>query len=341
MWLYWRLFLVALRLIGRERQDLVLENVVLRQQLAIHERRGHRATLIRADRRFWSVTALAWFAWRSHIRIVQPATVVGWHRSAWRTYWRSKSRSSAIGRPRIDAETRQLIARLVAENPTWGVRRIADELKTLGLSVSAVTVHRYMRRARRPSPSWRTFLRLHARQIWACDFFSVQTLTFGTFYVFLIVGHERRRIEHWNVTRHPTANWVWRQIIATTPWGRQPRFLIRDRDARFGGDFNLRLRRLGIVPIVTPFRAPQANAIAERVIGTIRRECLDHIIVLSERHLRTVLAEYVSYYNAVRPHQSLAAETPDGPRPVFDRNGQVIGRPVLAGLHHEYRREAA
>ena len=221
------------------------------------------------------------------------------------------------------------------------MRRIADELKALGISVSSVTVHRYLQRARRPSPSWRTFLRLHARQIWACDFFSVQTLTFGTFYVFLVIGHERRQIEHWNVTRHPSAQWVWRQIIAATPWGQQPLYLIRDRDARFGGDFNLRLRRLGIVPIVTPFRAPQANAIAECVIGTIRRECLDHVIVLSERHLRRVLAEYVDYYNAVRPHQSLSAQPPEGPRVVFDRSGPVIGRPILGGLHHEYRREAA
>ena len=272
MWLYWQLFVVGLRLLGRERQDLVLENIVLRQQLAVHERRGHRAKLKPADRRFWSVTARRWVRWRSHVRIVQPATVVGWHRSAWRRYWRWKSRSRVLGRPRIDAETRLLIARLVAENSTWGVRRIADELKTLGMSVSSFTVHRYLRRTRPPSPSWRTFLRLHARQIWACDFFSVQTLTFGTFYVFLVVGHERRQIEHWNVTRHPSAQWVWRQVIAATPWGQQPRYLIRDRDSRFGGDFNRRLRRLGIAPIVTPFRAPQANAIAERLIGTIRRE---------------------------------------------------------------------
>ena len=223
MWLYWQLFLVGLRLLGRERQDLVLENIVLRQQLAIHERRGHRAKLEAADRRFWSVTARGWVRWRSHLRIVQPAIVVGWHRSAWRSYWRRKSRGRALGRPRIDAETRLLITRLVTENPTWGVRRIADELKTLGISVGSVTVHRYLQRARRPSPSWRTFLRLHARHIWACDFFSVQTLSFGTFYVFLVIGQERRQIEHWNVTRHPSAQWVWRQVIAATPWGQQPR----------------------------------------------------------------------------------------------------------------------
>ncbi len=209
----------------KHHKDVVLENVVLRQQLAIHERRGHRAKLEPADRRFWSVTARGWVRWRSHVQIVQPATVVGWHRSAWRSYWRWKSRRPRPGRPRIDAETRALITRLVTENSTWGVRRIADELKTLGISVSSVTVHRYVQRGRPPSPSWQTFLRLHARQIWACDFFSVQTLTFGTFYVFLVIGHERRQIEHWNVTRHPSAQWVWRQIIAATPWGQQPRYL--------------------------------------------------------------------------------------------------------------------
>ena len=172
------------------------------------------------------------------------------------------------------------------------------------------------RRARRPSPSWRTFLRLHARHIWAVDFFTVQTLTFRSLYVFVVVNHERRRIEHWNVTEHPNASWVWRQFIAATPWGHQPRFLIRDRDARFGADFNRRLRRLGTVPIVTPFRAPKANAIVERTIGTIRRECLDHVLVFGENHLRHVLREYVAYYNATRPHQSLEAQPPSGPRPL-------------------------
>ena len=231
--------------------------------------------------------------------------------------------------------------RLANENPTWGVRRIADELRTLGISVSAATVHRYRDRVRKPSPSWRTFLRLHAPHIWAVDFFTVETLTFRSLYGFVLVDHERRRIEHWNVTSHPTAAWVWRQFIAATPWGHQPRFVIRDRDARFGADFNKRLRRLGVVPIVTPFRSPKANAVVERAIGTIRRECLDYVLVFGERHLRQVLREYVAYYNATRPHQSLAAEPPDGPRSLSPPPGRVISRPILGGLHHEYSREAA
>ena len=247
MWLYWRLFLIGLQLLGSQRRDLILENLVLRQQLAVCERRGHRPRLESSDRRFWSLTSRRWSAWRSYLCLVQPATVVGWHRTAWRRYWRWKSRGRLPGRTRIDAETRALITRLAEENPLWGVRRIADELKTLGITISSATVHRYRQKTRAPSPSWRTFLRLHAPHIWAVDFLTVQTLTFQTFYVFVVVSHERRRIEHWNVTDQPTAAWVWRQIIEATPWGRQPRLLIRDRDARFGTSLNARLRRLGVL----------------------------------------------------------------------------------------------
>ncbi len=341
MWLYWRLFLVGIQLLGTPRRDLILENLVLKQQLAVCERRGHRPRLQSSDRQFWSLTSRRWSAWRAHLTLVQPATVVGWHRTAWRSYWRWKSRGRPPGRTRIDAETRALITRLARENALWGVRRIADELKTLGITVSSATVHRYRQKTRTPSPSWRTFFRLHAHQIWAVDFLTVQTLTFHTFYVFVVVSNGRRRIEHWNVTEHPTAVWVWRQVLEATPWGRQPRFLIRDRDSRFGANFNARLRRVGIVPIVTPFRAPKANAVVERAIGTLRRECLDHVLVFGETHLRHVLREYVAYYNATRPHQSLRAHPPDGPRPVARSPGPVSGRPILGGLHHEYRREAA
>jgi transposase InsO family protein len=222
---------------------------------------------------------------------VQPATVVGWHRVAWRRYWRWKSRGIGAGGTPIDVETRSLIAWMAAENPTWGVRRIAAEHVILGHPVSATTVSRY-RGTPAPSPSWRTFFRLHAPDIWAADFFTVQTLTFQTYYVFFVISRDRRRILHWNVTRHPNAQWVWRQVLAATPWNVHPRFLIRDRDRTYGGDFIRRAAGLGITTILTPVRAPKANAIAERVINTIRRECLDHLIVLNERHLREYLADY-------------------------------------------------
>ena len=313
MWLYWRLFVVGLGILGRRRRDLILENLILRQQLAVWERSGRRPRLAQRDRQFWSVTARRWNAWRAHLRLVQPATVVGGHRLAWRRYWRRKSRGAGPGRAPIDPQTRQLIARLAAENPAWGVRRIAAELAVLGHPVSPATVYRY-RGTPAPSPSWRTFLRLHAPDIWAADFFTVQTLTFQTLYAFFVISHDRRRIVHWNVTTHPKAPWVWRQILAATPWNRHPRFLIRDRDRNYGGGFVSKAAAIGITTVLTPVRAPKANAIAERVIGTIRRECLDHLIVLNERHLRRVLREYLAYYDAVRPHQSLGDEPPAGPR---------------------------
>ena len=342
MWLYLRLFVLGLRILGRSRRDLILENLVLRQQLAVYERVPRRAPLRPADRRFWSTIARGWVGWRRHVHLVEPATVVRWHRTAWRRYWHWKSRGPRPGRPRIDAETRALIDRLATDNPRWGAQRIVYELRALGIDVSRATVNRY-RPPRAPSPSWRTFLRLQARHIWAADFFTVQTLTFRTLYVFFLISHDRRQIVHWNVTAHPTAPWVWRQIIQATPWNTHPRFLIRDRDTIYGGDFVAKAARLGIRTIVTPVRAPTANAIAERVVGTLRRECLDHVIILGERQLRGLLREYVHHYNATRPHRALDGEAPDGPRTVLMPIGprQLVARPILGGLHHAYHWRAA
>ena len=227
--------------------------------------------------------------------MVEPDTVVRWHRSAWRAYWRWKSRRRS-GRPRIPAELRQLIVRIATEHPRWGAVRIVGELRALGFEVSARTVSRYRRQALRrpPSQSWRTFLRNHASSIWAADLFTVQTLAFRTLYVLIVIDHDRRRIRHWNVTEHPNAPWIWQQMIEATAWGQQPGFLIRDRDRSDGGDFIARARRLGIETILTPVHAPNANAIAERVIGTLRRQCLDHVIAVNERHLRRVVGRQYS-----------------------------------------------
>ena len=340
MWFLFRTWLSVMRLLPRERRDLVLENLALRHQLAVYERSQRRPDLVAGDRRFWSTLARGWSEWRGSISIVQPDTVVRWHRTAWRRYWTWKSRRRAPGRPRIAPEVRELIMRMARENRTWGAVRLVGELRALGIEVSASTVRAYRRQALRrpPSPSWRTFLRLHARQIWAADFFTVQTLTFRTLYVFVLLDHERRRIVHWKVTAHPNAEWVWRQIIEATPWGSAPRFLIRDRDRNYGGDFVRRARAIGIETVLSPVHAPQANALAERVIGTIRRECLDHLIVLNEGHLRRVLREYLSYYNEARPHRSLALEPPQGPRTLAPslQVTRVVGTPVLGGLHHVY-----
>ena len=271
--------------------------------------------------------------------MVEPDTVVRWHRSAWRAYWRWKSRRGP-GRPHIPAEWQRLILRIATENPRWGAVRIVGELRALGCDVSARTVSRYRQQALRgpPGQSWRTFLRNHASSIWAADLFTVQTLTFRTLYVFVVIDHGWRRIRHWNVTEHPIAPWIWRQMIEAPACGEQPGFLIRDRDRSYGGDFIARARRIGIETILTPVRAPNANAIAERVIGTLRRECLDHVIAVNERHLRRVLGEYVQHYNAMRPHRSLALDSPEGRKPVQRMPSQrVDSKPVLGGLHHEYR----
>jgi transposase InsO family protein len=216
------------------------------------------------------------------------------------------------------------------ENPLWGTERIRGELLKLGVAVSNRSIRRYRWRGpgRRPSQTWRTFLHNHAPTIWAADLFLVQTLTFKTLYVLLFITHGRRELMHLNVTTHPTVAWVWRQVVEATAWGKRPKHLIRDRDAVYGRDFQTRAEALGIDTVLTPVRSPRANAIAERVIGTLRRDCLDHVIPLDERHLRTVLAEYVDYYNTERPHRTWASRRPGpppAPRPVRCSRGRCSG----------------
>ena len=340
MRVYLVLLLGLLRRSARGRRDLLIENLVLRQQLAVYARRRRRPLLHSEDRLFWSLIARTWTPWRTHLRLVQPDTVVRWHRVAWRRYWRWRSRGRQPGRPRLAPEVRELIVRLVRENPRWGAVRIVGELRALGFEVSPRTVRRYRDQVRRrpPSQSWRTFLRNHTQHIWAVDLFTVQTITMQTLYAVVFISHGRRRIEHINVTRHPTASWLWRQLVEATPYGKQPRFLIRDRDRSFGADWPEQTRRIGIQTVITPVRAPNANAVAERVIGTIRRECLDHMIVLNERHLRRVLREFVGHYNGCRPHRTLELDSPEG-REVRARpnpTAKIARREVLGGLLHEY-----
>ena len=330
----------------RQRRHLLLENLALRQQLAVLSRRSQRPSVKPSDRLFWSCLSRIWSDWRSSLVLVQPETVVRWQRTAWRQYWSWRSRRHrGPGRPRVPREVKELIRCLAEDNPRWGSMRIVGELRKLGYQVSAQTVRRHRRDARRrpPSQSWRTFLKNHAPHIWAADLFTVQTLTFKTLHVFFFVSHFRRRLVHLNVTGHPTAEWVWRQLIEATPWGKQPKHLIRDRDCSYGGGFNARAARLGIEAILTPVQAPRANAVAERVVGTLRRECLDHMIIVNERHLRRVLREYLDHYNRGRPHRSLNLETPTGPpaRAGPPESGRIVARPVLGGLHHEYEWVAA
>jgi transposase InsO family protein len=231
---------------------------------------------------------------------------------------------------------------MASENILWGQRRIQAELTRLGFKVSARTVAKYMRlpHDQKPSPGWRCFLECHTSKIWACDFFCVQTLWFKSLYVFFVVSHAGREVLHAQVTEHPTAEWVAQQIVECCGWDREPpRFLIRDRDSRYGSLFDRRIRSLGISQIRTPFRAPQANAIAERWVRSIRQECLDHTFIFSERHLRWVLAEYVTYFNQWRPHRSIGQRAPCAPIPRSPgrQSGKVVAAPVLGGLHHVYQ----
>jgi transposase InsO family protein len=226
------------------------------------------------------------------------------------------------------------------DNRLWGTERIRGELLKLGIVVSNRSIRRYRWRgpARSPSQTWRTFLSNHAHHLWAADLLTVPTLTFKTLYVLVFIAHGRRELVHLNVTANPTAAWVWRQLIEATPWGNTPRHLLHDRDAVYGRDFRQRARRVGIDSIATPVRAPRANAVIERVIGTLRRECLDQLIVIDEHHLLCVLREFVAYYNSERPHRTLGLQTPEQrPRPV---TGSISSRPVLNGLHHVYERVA-
>ena len=245
-----------------------------------------------------------------------------------------------LGRPRLSPEVRELIATMANENPLWGTERIRGELLKLGILVSSRSIRRYRRRrhSRPPSQSWRTFLANHAQAIWAADLFVVQTLTFQTLYVIFFISHGSRQLVHFEVTAHPTAAWVWRQLIEATPWDRKPRYLIHDRDRVWGADFGQRASGLAIKSLRTPIRAPRANSIAERWVGTARRECLDHLIPISERHLRRVLVEFLNYYNHDRPHRSLGLQAPFPSSP--SSQGEIIVRPVLGGLHHVYDRAA-
>ena len=324
----------------RSRRDLLLENAALRHQLQVALRTNPRPLLRQHDRILWVWLSRLWPGrWKQHLSIVQPATVIGWHRKGWRLYWTWKSRTR-LGRPRLSAEVRELIAEMSRDNTLWGTERIRGELLKLGILVSNRSIRRYRWRRPRPngSQSWRTFLINELKGIWAADLCVVQTLGFHTLYVFFFITHARREVVHINVTANPTAAWIWRQFINATPSGRLPTHLIHDRDKVYGHDLGHKLQRLGVTDIRTPIRAPNANSIAERFVRSLRQECLDHVIILNERHLVRVLHEFVEYYNQHRPHRSLHLGAPQ-PLTVV-RDGQVVARPVLGGLHHVYGRAA-
>jgi putative transposase len=316
---------------------VTLENVALRHQLAVLQRSVGRPRLRRWDRLVWVGLSQLWAGWRSTLVIVQPATVLAWHRQGFQLYWRWKSRRRSASRPPLDLELCTPIRRMARENPTWGRRRIQAELRFLGYEVAELTVAKYMRRlSPRPSATWRAFLEAHIRDIVAVDFFVVPTLTFRLLFGFLILRHHRRELVHVNVTDHPTAAWATHQLVESFPEETAPKFLLRDRDAIYGNVFVRQVNGLGMSEILIAPRAPWQNPFAERAIGSIRRECLDHVIVINKRHLRRLLRSYLAYYNTTRPHQSLHNQSPH-PRKVQPRADQhIVAIPQVGGLHHRW-----
>lgn len=341
--------LVLTALAFRQRRAAAAEILVLRRQLALYKERGIKPRRVDPVTRI-SLALLSRFCnWRDTLVVVRPVTMIRWHRAGWRLFWRLKSRP---GRPQIPRQVQALIRQMANENPSWGEKRIANELfLKLGIQVSARTVNKYLpnRPIGRPRGDmrWSTFLRLHAQGIIACDFFLTVTVTFRQLYVFVVIEHRSRRLIHCNVTANPTAAWTLQQLRETASLDGRYEYLLHDRDSIFAANLDESIERLGVKVLKSPPRSPKANAICERVIGTIRRECLDWLIPLTESHLRSILKLWIGHYNTGRPHMALGPGVPDPP-PLMPhdsastshprlRDGRLVrARSILGGLHHEY-----
>ena len=331
--------LVWLALVGlfRSRASLLAEILVLRHQLNIQRRRLPRRYAFSAKDRL-TFAVLYWLAptVRNALAIVKPETVIKWHRAGFKSYWHWKSRRGG-GRPVVPLETRELIREISIVNPLWGAPRIHGELLKLGIDIGQTSVAKYMiRRRGPPSQGWKTFLHNHADGIAAMDFFVVPTISFGLLSGLLIMGHGRRHILWFGVTAHPTAEWIANQITEACGWEQVPRYLVRDRDGAYGEILIRRLRSMGIRDRPTSPRSPWQNGYCERLIGSIRRDCLDHVVVFGERHLRHLLRSYASYYNQNRTHLSLNKDTPTSR--AIQTVGRILPLPILGGLHHQYVR---
>jgi transposase InsO family protein len=334
----------------RSKSSLAAENLFLRKQLAFYQERKIKPRRLDNPTRVTLVWLSRWFDWRNALTVVTPKTFIGWHRKGFQFYWRRKCRS---GRPRIPLELQRLIRRMARENPSWGEERIANEmLLKLGLRLSPRTIRKYLPKSSvsggnsRRDQRWATFLKNHAQAIVACDFCIVVTATFGVLYVFIVMEHVSRRIVHLNVTAHPSAAWTLQQLREAIPSDHTYRFIIHDHDSIFSAGFDASAAGLGLEITKTPVLSPKANALCERLIGTLRRECLDWIIPLTEEHLRKTLWSWSTHYNRGRPHSSLGPGLPDPPlnsrvrlqhhRHRFDRPSRILAHSVLNGLHHEY-----
>jgi transposase InsO family protein len=326
----------------RSRASLEIELMAVRHQLAVLRRqRPGRPQLSSLDRLLWVWLYRIWPQVTDAMVLVKPVTVVQWHRKGFRFYWRWRSRRP--GRPKIGTEIRALIRRMSRANPLWGAPRIHGELLKLGIKISQATVGRWMPwRPKVPSATWRSFLRNHLPDIVAIDMFVVTTATFRLLYTLIVLSLDRRRVVHFEVTANPTQDWLSGQMTEAFPWDTTPRYLLRDRDKSYGPTFRQRVRAMGITEVITAARSPWQNPYAERLIGSVRRECLDHVIILSERHLRRVLSSYFHYHHDARTHLSLDNDCPR-PRAVQlpSTGNNIIAFPQVGGLHHRYERRAA
>ncbi len=329
----------------RSRRELLLENALLRQQVVVLSRAAKRPAFTPWDRALLVLLASRLRTWASALLIIQPATVLRWHRQGFRLFWRRKSAPRVHPSP-VPAATIALIKQMAGDNPLWGAERIRGELLKLDIRVSKRTVQRYMRPVPRSRPrgqGWAAFLRNHAHETWACDFLQVADVLFRPLFAFFLVELGSRRVVHVGVTRRPSDAWVAQQLREATPYGAQPRFLVRDNDGKYGPCFAQLAAASGITAVRTPVRAPRANAIVERFLRSTRQECLDHLLPLGEAHLRRILREYVAYFNQARPHQGRDQRVPvlgDSPGPARCAGGEIMAIPVLGGLHHTYQRAA-
>jgi transposase InsO family protein len=324
----------------RSRRSLLLENLVLRQQLAVLKSKRPQPRFTAWDKLFWVLLRRSWPHWKRVLVLVQPETVARWHRVGFKCYWAWISRRKVrAGRKCVSKEVRDLIFRIVAENRTWGSPRIHGELRMLGFDISERTVLRWMRTAPpEPAKRWAAFLSNHREAIAAMDFFTVPTLTFGMLYCFFVISHDRRRILHCNVTRHPTSAWASQQLREAFPFDAGSKYLIFDNGSNFNADVVDTIKTFGIEPKRTSFRSPWQNGVAERFVGSCRRDMLDHVIVLNECHLKRLMAEYIRYYHDDRTHLGLEKQTPAGRKAVraAGPDSRVISMPRLGGLHHRY-----
>jgi hypothetical protein len=326
----------------QSRASLCLENLALRHQLTVYKQTGARPRLRPTDRLFWAWLSRLWSGWQEVLVFVQPRTVIAWQQQRFRDHWRRVSEQGTPGRPPMAKEIRTLIQDMWQANPTWGSPRIVGELRKLGIDVAKSTVEKYrVRRCQPPAPTWKTFLNNHVKDLVSLDFFVVPTVTCQVLFVIVILAHHRRRVVHFNVTAHPTAEWTTQQVVDAFPWDEAPRYLLRDRDRVYGASFRRRVRNMCIEEVLIAPWSPWQNPYVERLIGSIRRECLDHVIVLHERHLRRLLTGHFQYYHDWRTYRALDMDCPL-PRPVQRPEvGPIREVPEVGGLHHHYERRVA